>query len=483
MSRETNIIKTKIVATMGPACQDAAVIEALIQSGVTIFRLNFSHGTLDDHHALLTTLNEVRRRYPQTTAVMGDLCGPKIRTSVIQPEGEPLTPGQDVVILSGNQPGTTHCFGTSYERFIQDVHPGHRVMIDDGNIALQIVSRESDRLLARVIQGGPMHSRKGINLPDSQVSIPSVTAKDWECAAWALAHGLHYLALSFVRTADDVREVKEYLRRHNSDIKVIAKIEKPQAINQLEAIIKASDALLIARGDMGVEMDLAQVPLLQKRITRLCRQHGRPVIVATQMLQSMIEQASPTRAEVSDVANAILDLTDAVMLSGETSVGKYPVEAARWMQRVAKNTEAYLDGYRGPRSRYYAAEEFRLTAVLARSVAEIVDEHGAKLVVAWSESGSTARLLSKARIDVPIIALSSNPRMCEQMNLDYGVIPICEPIPANIQDFAARAEAVARQRGWAQTGDQIVLMSGSTLGAQGTTNTIMVHTVTEARPH
>ena len=316
--------------------------------------------------------------------------------------------------------------------------------------------------------------------PNTQISIPGVTEKDWRCIDWALSHELNYLALSFVRTPDDVAQVKQYLSKQDSDIKVIAKIEKPQALEHIEDIIRVSDAILVARGDMGVEMDLAQVPLIQKRITRLCRQHGRPVIVATQMLQSMIERPVPTRAEVSDVANAIFDLTDAVMLSGETAVGKYPLAAVQWMQRIAACTERYLDQHRGPRSRYYTDEELKLTAVLSRCVAEIVDDSEAKFVVVWSQSGATSRLMSKARIDVPIIALSSDARMCEQMNLHYGVMPVCLPIPKDIQAFARQVEQLLLNRHLAQVGDQIVLVAGATLGEAGTTNSVMIHTIAGA---
>ena len=472
------MIKTKIVATLGPACAGPECLEKLIAGGVDVFRLNFSHGKLEDHARLLENLNQVRARYPQATAVLGDLGGPKIRTSNIEPEGGLLAEGQEVEIVAGDDVGAPTRFGTTYPRFVEDVQSNHRILIDDGNLVLQALRKEPGRIVARVIIGGPMHSRKGINLPDTTVSVPSVTAKDWACIDWAIEHGLNYLALSFVRQAAELREVKEYLRSKNSDIQLIAKIEKPQAIEHLEGIIEASDAILVARGDLGVEMDLAEVPLIQKRITHLCRQLGKPVIVATQMLQSMIERPAPTRAEVSDVANAILDLTDAVMLSGETAVGKYPELAVAWLERVARVTEKWQDEHHADRGRRRVDKEMLLTESISRSVAQIVDDTRARLVVAWSETGATARLLSKSRIDVPVVALSSNPRVCERLNLEYGIIPVCQPgVPGEVQRFAEAAERLVREKGWASPGDQIVLVAGHTLGAAGTTNTIMVHTI------
>ena len=471
------MIKTKIIATLGPSCAEAGIIGAMIDNGVDVFRLNFSHGTLDQHDKLLETLNAARSRHHQMTAVLGDLCGPKIRTSRIEPEGQMLYAGDKVSIVPGNQVGTAHRFGTNYEHFNQDVEIGHRVFLDDGQITLNVVGRDGEDLVCQVVDGGTLSSRKGINLPDTRIRIPSITEFDWGCINWAIERNLDFLALSFVRSADEINQLKDYIRKAGADIKIIAKIETPQALEHLEPIVTASDAVLVARGDLGVEMDLAEVPLIQKRITKMCRDYGKPVIVATQMLQSMIQSPTATRAEVSDVANAIMDCTDAVMLSGETAVGKYPVKAAQTIERIARVTEAYLDKQFGAHQRSTTTEEFSLIAAVARSVGQIVEDIDAKLVTVWSQSGSSARFLSKARIDVAILALSSDERSCRQMCLHYGVIPCCRAIPEDIRQFTYLVDKLIIENNWARAGDRIVLVAGRPLSAAGTTNSIHVHNI------
>ena len=471
------MIKTKIIATLGPSCEEAGILDAMIDNGVDVFRLNFSHGTLDGHDKLLETLNAARSRGHQMTAVLGDLCGPKIRTGRIEPEGQMLYAGDKVTIVPGNQVGTAHCFGTNYEHFNHDVEIGHRIFLDDGQITLNVVNRDGEDLVCQVVDGGILSSRKGINLPDTQIRIPSITEFDWGCIDWAIERNLDFLALSFVRSPDEINQLKEYIRKAGADIKVVAKIETPQALAHLEPIVTASDAVLVARGDLGVEMDLAEVPLIQKRITKMCRDYGKPVIVATQMLQSMIQSPTATRAEVSDVANAILDFTDAVMLSGETAVGKYPVKAAQTIERIARVTEAYLDKLDGTHPRSITTDELLLTAAMARSVGQIVEDIDAKLVAVWSQSGSSARFLSKARIDVPILAFSSDERSCRQMCLHYGVIPCCRPIPEDIRHFTYLVDKLIIENNWAQPGDRIVLVAGRPLSAAGTTNSIHVHNI------
>ncbi|MHC4259708.1 MAG: pyruvate kinase [Planctomycetota bacterium] len=471
------MIKTKIVATLGPSCADGETIKAMIDNGVDVFRLNFSHGTLDEHAKLLETLNTVRTQHYHTTAVMGDLCGPKVRTGRIEPEGQVLRVGDEVSIVAGEEEGTKERFCTNYAHFAQDVNVDQRIFVDDGQIALRVVRKDGDEIVCRVIVGGPLRSHKGINLPDSEISIPSITERDWQRVDWAIEQNLDFLAMSFVRSADEIKRLKDYLQESDAGIKVVAKIETPQALKGLEDIIRASDAVLIARGDLGVEMDLAEVPLIQKRITAMCRDFGKPAVVATQMLQSMIESPTATRAEVSDVANAIMDFTDAVMLSGETAVGKYPVAAAQTIRRIACVTEAYLEENVNIHPKSATIDEWALTATMAHSVGEIVDDIDARLVAVWSESGVSARLLSKTRIDVPILALSSDQRACCQMCLDYGVIPRCKAIPENIEQFTHMVDELTINSNWAQVGDKIVLVIGQPIGAAGTTSGIVVHTV------
>ncbi len=472
------MIKTKIIATLGPACEEAEIIGAMIDNGVDVFRINFSHGTLDEHDKLLETVNAARSRHHQMTAVLGDLCGPKIRTGRIEPEGQILYAGDKVSIVPGNQVGTAHRFGTNYEHFNQEVEIGHRIFLDDGQITLSVVGRDGEDLVCEVVDGGTLSSRKGVNLPDTLIRIPSITEFDFECIDWAIKRNLDFLALSFVRSADEINQLKEYIRKAGADIKVVAKIETPQALSHLEPIVNASHAVLVARGDLGVEMDLAEVPLIQKRITKMCRDFGKPVIVATQMLQSMIENPTATRAEVSDVANAIMDYTDAVLLSGETAIGKYPVKAAQTIERIARVTEAYLDKqYSVMHPKSTTTDELALTAAMACSVGQLVEDIDAKLVAVWSQSGSSARFLSKARIDVPILALSSDERSCRQMCLHYGVIPCCRPIPEDIGQFTSLIDKLITENNWAHAGDKIILVAGQPLGAPGTTNFIHVHNI------
>lgn len=470
--------KTKIVATLGPACSDAGILRAMLESGVSVLRLNFSHGTFESHAAALDTLNSVRAGHENITAIMGDLCGPKVRIGRVDPEGEVLAEGDKVIIISGDEPGNAHRFCTNYEKFITDVRVGNRVFIDDGRISMKVTAREDDKLVCEVLVGGPVFSHKGINLPDTDVTVSAVTARDWDCAKWAVENNFDFLALSFVRSAKDVTELKNYLDKAGSNIKVIAKIEKPQAVKGLEDIVKVSDGILVARGDLGVEMDLAEVPLIQKQAINMCRHMGKPVIVATQMLQTMIDSPVATRAEVSDVANAIMDGCDAVMLSGETAVGRYPVNAVKTMDRIANVTETYLDKHSQWHPRTAASEQLRVTESISRSVGYIVDDISPELVVVWSQTGESAGLLSKARIDVPILALSSDSRVCRQMCLDYGVIPYCLPIPQTVDEFVDTADGLLVSRGLAKSGDRVVLVAGQPLGEPGKTNTLIVHVIT-----
>lgn len=471
------VIKTKIIATVGPASADRKTMSTLIENGLDVFRLNFSHGTFDDYARLLGEMNAAQDASDRVVAVMADLCGPKIRTGVIYTTDDMLVEGTEISIVTGSEPGVASLFGTNYEFFVKDIAVGDRIFIDDGQLSLLAVSKDDNKVTCKVIVGGQLHSRKGINLPDTKVSIPSITEKDWKCVDWAIEHRIDFLALSFVRSADDVQELKNYLASKGSSIKVVSKIETPQAVADLEAVIDASDAVLVARGDLGVEMDLTEVPMIQKRITRVCKQKGKPVIVATQMLQSMIEMPTATRAEISDVANAIMDMTDAVMLSGETAVGKYPVEALKTISRVARHTEAYLDGVNDPRPIMETDSEDHLIAALAPSVALIVDEIKAPVVATWSQTGRTAAFFSKARIDSPVMAYSSDEKICRQMCLQYGVIPQCETPPAGIAEFAEMVERKVKEQKLAKAGEQIVLVTTKKPGSKDKANVIVVQTV------
>ncbi len=340
------MIRTKIVATMGPACGTVETLVRLFEAGVDVCRLNFSHGELGGHAVMLKLIREAAARFGQPVAILGDLGGPKIRLGKVADHdnsgGMPIDVGDELIIQRESIVGQGRRVSTTYEQFVDDVQIGERVMIEDGLLRFVCTDKTASELRCNCTAGGILKSSKGINLPTSRVTVPSITDRDWECVDWAIDNDLDYLALSFVRKADDLKMLRWQLQRRHSPIHMIAKIEKAEALREIDQIIDAADGVMVARGDLGVEMDLAQVPIIQKDLVRKCRRAGKPVIVATQMLQSMIEQSSPTRAEVSDVANAIIDGADALMLSAETSVGKFPLLAVHTMTHVSEVTEEYL---------------------------------------------------------------------------------------------------------------------------------------------
>lgn len=470
--------KTKIIATLGPATDSAPVMGQMIEAGVNVFRLNFSHGSLDSHAKLLSEARRAGRDKDAQVAIMGDLCGPRIRIGKIEGDSVTLSEGGQVTISGGDIVGNEQRLGTNYSGFLRDVLPGHRILIDDGQIVLRAEQVESDGVVCRVVTGGKLTSYKGINLPDTKLSAPSITDYDWRCAEWAVKNDLDFLALSFVRSSEDIVRLKTWLDKVGSPINVVAKVETPQAIAELDAIVRESDAVLVARGDLGVEMPFEEVPILQKQMTHLCRSKNKSVIVATQMLQSMMARPTATRAEVSDVANAIMDYTDAVMLSGETAVGRYPVEAVRTMQQIGLVTERFLDEseYAGP-PQFESPAVGSVTAGLISAIGRLVEDVGAVLVALWSEDGLEGKLLSRARIDAPAIAFSSDGRICRRMSMQYGLIPCCCQQPDGPGGFVELVEQTIRDRQLAEPGDRIVLLTGQPLKSDRFADALLVHTL------
>ncbi len=452
------VTKTSVVATVGPACSRQEILLEMVKNGVTTFRLNFSHGTFEDHQQRLDLINHIRKNLGYEICVMGDLCGPKLRIGKIEPEGHLLKPGDKVVISSNCPVGTAYRFGTNYPAFVQDVFPGQRVMINDGAIVLTADAKTDSELACTVVVGGAILSNKGINLPDSKLSIPAITEKDWRWVDWAIAHNLDYLALSFVQDAAEIHALKEYLSARDSWIRVVAKIEKPRAVNNLEGIIEAADAALVARGDLGVEMDIADVPLVQKQITEMCRKKGKPVIVATQVMQSMIENPIPTRAEASDVANAVMDFTDAIMLSGETAVGQYPIEAVKAVSHICRHIEAWQDKQDTERPLIETEPGLGELAAIARSAAQMLDYVKARLAVVWTQAGHSARLLSKARLDVPIVTVCPDILIARQMSLHYGVTSVCRDRPQGLEEFIDNTSAMILENQWASKDDRVLFV-------------------------
>ncbi len=477
------MIRTKIVATMGPATSSVETLLKLFEAGVDVCRLNFSHGSLDQHLLMLRTIREAAARFDRPIAILGDLCGPKIRLGVIEniddTGGMPIQVGDELIIQRAPITGKEGRVCTNYAHFVDEVNIGDRVLIEDGLLRFVVTDKNFNELRLQCLTGGVLKTGKGVNLPNTAISIPSITDRDWECIDWALENDVDYLALSFVRRADDILLLRQHLRNKISDVHIIAKIEKAEAIKEIDAILDASDGLMVARGDLGVEMDVTQVPIIQKDLIRRCQVAGKPVIVATQMLQSMIEQASPTRAEVSDVANAIFDGTDAVMLSGETSVGKFPVGAVHMMAHVAATTETYVASTEAAREPVMRLKMLQLSSAIAKGVWQMVQDLDLKLVAIWSQTGGTARIFSKARFPVPIVALSSDHRALRRMALHYGVIPQEMLPPRDNVALVQQMDTMVQERGYAQSGDRIVIVAGASMGTPSTMNSVIIHTVGE----
>ena len=496
MSPPSAFARTRIIVTVGPACDAPAALRRMIDAGASIFRLNFSHGTLDQHAQRLAAIRAAAAELGRTIAVLGDLCGPKIRVSRL-PAPVELVAGQSVVVTSTPEAasGTGDAIlPSTYAPLPREVEPGHRVLINDGAVRLLAVASEPVGLRCQVLVGGQVTSGKGINLPDSRLSAPAITDRDWECVEWAVAHDLDFLALSFVRHADEVRLLKARVdsmcpvSRGDRDaglgscIPVIAKIEKPQALKELDGIIDAADAIMVARGDLGVEMDLPQVPVVQKHIVARCAEWGKPCIVATQMLESMTERATPTRAEVSDVANAVFDGADAVMLSGETAVGAHPVLVVETMRRVILAAEARIaEGPQVDSAPARLVETRYRTAALAHGAWYVARDLGAPVIACWSQHGGTARYLSQNNFRIPIVAYSSSPRATRRMTLLAGVLPILAepPASARLADWTDLVERDLARLGLAERGDHVVLLAGEPLGTAKATGAITVRAVGE----
>jgi pyruvate kinase len=500
---------TKIVSTLGPASAEASVIEELIQEGVRAFRINFSHGTFDEYEHLLHLVRGASKKLNIPIAVLGDLSGPKIRVGKVVEGGVDLQVGQQVVFQQ--EPIETQqaesgpvVFSTTYASFCDEVTPGEKILLDDGFVRLTCQEKREGRLICRVEEGGIISSSKGVNLPDTDLSVPALTEKDVACVEFAVAKGFDYLALSFVRKADDVRQLKEMLRQlgaraidrspfshtepsasevrdqMESMIPVISKIEKPQAVENLEEILRETDGVMVARGDLGVEMDIAEVAVTQKRIIKQCREHGIPCIVATQMLQSMIESPTPTRAEVSDVANAIFDGADAVMLSGETAVGKHPVETVRMMNRIAARTNAFLAAEPlAPSPPIQPPERDRRTAALAKSVYAVVRELDAKYIIVWSDLGRAAVFLSQQRIPRPILYFSPNESALRKTALLYAIESICMPSQTSNSGFFQSVDQWLLEHHWAKEGDTVVFVVSEPITRATVTNEMVIHNVGE----
>ena len=502
---------TKIIATLGPSSDSLEIIKELIEAGVRVFRINFSHGSFEEYDKLIQNIREAEKQTAVYVAILGDLSGPKIRFGEVIPNGINLQNGDEICFVRnhviGGSPGNESTFSTTYPQFIDEVKPNDKILIDDGNIELKCVKKtgsgKKSNLTCKVVVGNLLTSAKGINLPDSELSLPSLTKKDFVCVEYAVRKKeFDFLALSFVRSAKDVKVLKKQLTKlhvrpegldltggdlgfstsfDDDYIPIISKIEKPQAIENLEEILDESDGVMVARGDLGVEMDLAEVAILQKQIISMCRHKMKPVIVATQMLQSMINEPVPTRAEVSDVANAILDGADAVMLSGETAVGKYPVETAKMMSRVGFKTHEYIKSEYATRGQFVPHEGLlKRKAAMARGVAMMAKDMNVKFIITWTHSGGSSVFLSQQKLQIPIIACGENVKRLQQMSLLYSIRPCFMKQPKSGSKFIGSLNKMLIENGWAKEGDPIIVVASSPISTRGITNRVVLHYVGES---
>lgn len=469
-------IRTKIVATVGPASGDIETIRRLAQAGVDVFRINFSHGTDQQHEQFLAGIREVEADRGRPIAVMADLCGPKIRVGPI--EGSSMLVGENQRITIQREPieGRPDRISTTLGEIVRQVRAGDAVLLDDGKIRLEVVEAPADdEFICKVVRGGILAAGKGVNLPDTPMELPVLTEKDRRDTEWLAGREFDYVAMSFVRTAKDVTALRKLLQQAGAAAHIVAKIEKPQAVEHIQEIAAEADAIMVARGDLGVEMDLPAVPVAQKRIARICQEAGKPCIIATQMLESMTTHAVPSRAEVSDVANAVLDHTDAVMLSGETAVGKFPVEAVTVMNDIVASIQAYHDQTAEPVRVAYATAP--TTAALAAAVREIIATEKIEAIAVFTITGATARMFSKHRVGCPILGLSPQISTVRRMCLYYGVEPMQAEMPRHTREVLATAADFAQKRGIAKPGEKIIVISGRPLDEPGNTNTLVVHTI------
>ena len=467
--------RAKIVATFGPAIGSYAATLAVLEAGVNIARLNMSHGEHDVHEQIYLNVRKAAEELNLPVGIFADLQGPKIRLGRFAKGPHHLAAGQRFTITIDDIEGTAQICSTTFKGLPGDVRPGDILLVDDGKVALRATSVTDTDVVTEVVVAGTVSNNKGINLPGVAVSIPALTPKDEEDLRWALRTGVDMVALSFVRDAADIRRVHEIMDEEGRRTPVIAKIEKPQAVAALEEIIDAFDAIMVARGDLGVELPLEEVPLVQKRAIELARRRAKPVIVATQVLESMIEAPTPTRAEASDCANAVLDGADAVMLSGETSVGKYPIETIRTMAKIIESTEDH------GLERVPALGTIPKTqgGSITRAAVEIANQLGATCIATFTQTGDSARRLSRLRPSKPVYAFTPSSSTMNTMTLTWGIQPRQVPFVEHTDDMVDQVDRTLRESGLARPGDLVVIAAGSPAGTAGSTNMLKLHRIVD----
>jgi pyruvate kinase len=475
MLEKVSFNKTKIVATVGPASNSKEMLHALIKEGVDVFRLNFSHGTHEDHLKVIHNVKELNKELGTRIALLQDLQGPKIRVNEMEPDVV-IHRGQDLVITTKEVLGNSQVVSTSYKNLPKDVKVGDMILIDDGKIELKVKEVRSDEVLAEVVYGGLLKSRKGINLPFTKVSAPSLTEKDLRDLEFGLENDVDWIALSFVRKAFDIQSMRAIIDSHKSPARIVAKIEKPEALSNIDEIIAETDGVMVARGDLGVEIWMEEVPMVQKMLVEKCNRAGKPVIVATQMMESMIENPRPTRAETNDVANAVMDGADALMLSAETASGKYPLEVIRSMVRtvasVEKNPKIYYH-FRNvdKNSPKYIHDNFVLAACkLAKDV-------NAKAIVGMTQSGYTAFQSSAYRPNANIFVFTSNASLLNKINLVWGSQGYYYDKTNSTDETISDVESTLKRDGHVKTGDIIIILASMPIHEKARTNTLKINVV------
>ncbi len=469
--------KTKVVCTLGPATSSVEKIKELIKAGCDVCRLNFSHGTHGSHAEVIANIRQAAQELEKDVAILLDTKGPEIRTVDVENGEIELVAGKEFILTSEQILGNSKRVSITYDGLADDVYKGSRILIDDGLIELQVDRVENGEIICIIVNGGILKNKKGVNVPGVKVRLPGITAKDAEDIRFGIAHGVDFIAASFVRKAADIYDIRRILEEHKADIHVIAKIESEEGVDNVEEILEVSDGIMVARGDLGVEIPAEDVPLIQKRLIYKCNFKGKPVITATQMLDSMQRNPRPTRAEASDVANAIFDGTDAIMLSGETASGKYPIESVLTMARIAERTELALASRKQDVGNGVAKST--ITDVISQSVSNAAVELNASAILTPTESGFTARMISKYRTNVPIIAVTPHEAVMRKLKLAWGVYPIKGTVQRSTDEMLEKAVEAALGHKLVQRGDLIVITAGVPIREPGTTNMMKIHIIGE----
>lgn len=471
--------KTKIVCTIGPSSESLENTKKLIQAGMNVARLNFSHGDFEEHGNRIKNIGLANKELGTSVAILLDTKGPEIRLGKLKEEPIELVQGDAITLTTEDILGDRSRIPVTYDNLPNDLSIGSTVLIDDGLIGLKVEAIEGTEIHCRIVNSGPIKSKKGVNVPGVKISLPGITEKDANDIIFGIEQGIDFIAASFVRKASDVLEIRELLEKHNaSHIQIISKIENQEGVDNLDEILEVSDGLMVARGDLGVEIPAEEVPLVQKMMIKKCNLAGKPVITATQMLDSMQRNPRPTRAEASDVANAIFDGTDAIMLSGETAAGKYPVESVQTMSRIAERAEEALE-YREIFTKQANAQQNSVTEAISQAVANSALELNAKAIVTSTQSGFTARMVSKYRPKSPIIAVTTDEKVMRRLALGWGVLPVKGDNADTTDEMFENAVKGAMNTGLLSLGDTVVITAGVPVGRAGTTNLIKIHHIGE----